>query len=185
MCQLHFISFFCVSSIVPQCQTALCLVPAPHLHQLQQCVSQVPQRHEGYVSRYRPYTSSSYTILVLQTHFRFHISVPNHKLFHEVFISFCSHFFYREPEALWEAALAARLVPEGGGPLQSLEERARARRRDSAQAAHQAGLVLLETPVLLSDPHLLRMPLLGLEARSQAWGSPVPVPSVYILAAGS
>lgn len=47
---------FCVSSVVPQCQTALCLVPPSHLHQLQQCVSQVPQRHEDHVSRYKPNT---------------------------------------------------------------------------------------------------------------------------------
>lgn len=47
---------FYVSSVVPQCQTALCLVPPSHLHQLQQCVSQVPQRHEDHVSRYKPNT---------------------------------------------------------------------------------------------------------------------------------
>lgn len=56
----------------------------------------------------------------------------------------------RKPEALWEAALASRVVPEGGGPLPALPEGTRAWGGDPAQATHQAGLVFLETPVLVS-----------------------------------
>lgn len=56
----------------------------------------------------------------------------------------------RKPEALWEAALASRVVPEGGGPLPALSEGTRAWGGDPAQATHQAGLVFLETPVLVS-----------------------------------
>lgn len=56
----------------------------------------------------------------------------------------------RKPEALWETALASCVVPEGGGPLPTLSEGARAWGGDPAQAAHQTGLVFLETPILLS-----------------------------------
>ncbi len=57
---------------------------------------------------------------------------------------------FRKSEALWEAALASCVVPEGGRPLSALSEGARAWGGDPAQATHQTGLVFLETPVLLS-----------------------------------
>lgn len=63
----------------------------------------------------------------------------------------------RKPEAFREAAVAPRVVPEGGGPLPALAEGARARGGDHSQAAHQARLVFLEAPVLLS-PRLLKEP---------------------------
>lgn len=56
----------------------------------------------------------------------------------------------RKPEALWEAALASCVVPEGGGSLPALSEGAWARGGDLTQATHQTRLVFLETPILLS-----------------------------------
>lgn len=71
--------------------------------------------------------------------------------------SFHSLVFSRESKALWEAALAPRLVPQGRRPLQPLTEGAWAWRRNPAQAAHQAWMVLLETPILLRTTYLLRV----------------------------
>lgn len=145
---IHFISL----STVPQCQTALCLVPPSHLHQLQQCVSQVPQRHEDHVSRYRPNTYPYITVDLISDLFIDHICP-----YLSTFQSFHSLVSSRKSEALWEAALAPRVVPQGGRPLQPLKEGAWAWGRNPAQATHKAWLVLLETPILLCTPHLLRV----------------------------
>lgn len=98
--------------------------------------------------------------------------------------TFHSFVLSRKSEALWEAALASRLVPQGGRSLQPLKEGAGAWGRNPAQTAHQAWLVLLETPILLCTPHLLRVhpylssttthtpnrsPCLGLKTHSWAW----------------
>lgn len=66
-------------------------------------------------------------------------------------------FLCRKPEAFREAAVAPRVVPEGGGPLPALTEGARTWGGDPAQAAHQTGLVFLEAPVIFS-PRLLKGP---------------------------
>lgn len=72
---------------------------------------------------------------------------------------FCSDFSFhaffcstlcRKPEALWEAALATSVVPEGRGSIPALPEGTWTWRRDLAQATHQKGLVFLEASVLLS-----------------------------------
>ncbi|PKK17105.1 rho-related BTB domain-containing protein 2-like, partial [Columba livia] len=49
----------------------------------------------------------------------------------------------REPRALRAAPLAARVVPEGGGPVPALPEGARARGAAAAQAAPAQQVVLL------------------------------------------